>query len=127
LLLLISGGRLKFPQRAKLKRSGEFQRLKRDGVSFHGKFMLLSVLKAQPLAEARIGFITSRRVGQAVARNRVRRQLREIFRADRSCVLASYWLVVVARQRATTASFVELQAEWRVLAKRAAIFSVPIV
>lgn len=112
---------LRFPKTARLTRASEFQRLKREGVSFHGKFMVLSVLQNCSTDESRIGIITSRRVGDAVTRNRVRRRLREIVRADRPCWIQGCWMVIVARQRAANAAFEELRQEWRNLATRGAV------
>ncbi len=83
--------------------------------------MVLSVLKSLPQPMTRIGIITSRRVGGAVVRNRVRRRFREIVRVDRPQLISSCWLVLIARHRAAAASFAELRSEWRVMAERAAI------
>lgn len=112
---------LNFPKSARLQRAAEFARLKREGVSFHGKFMVLSVLESQPDTALRFGVITSRRVGGAVARNRVRRRLREIVRADRPAICAGRWCVIVARHAAATAAFDALRAEWRRLAARSGL------
>jgi ribonuclease P protein component len=112
-----------FPKSARLFRAAEFQRLKREGESFHGKFMVLSVLKNLPSAEVRVGLITSRRVGGAVVRNRVRRRLREIVRAARPQIQAGTWLTLIARQAAAQASFQHLSAEWQQLARRGAILA----
>lgn len=68
---------------------------------------------------ARVGIITSRKVGPATVRNRVRRRLREIVRADRSQLASGCWVVLVARARAADAPFAALRDEWRRLAKRA--------
>jgi ribonuclease P protein component len=90
--------------------------------------MVLGVLKDAPgAAGARIGIITSRRVGGAVERNRVRRRLREIFRLERLRVTPGVWLVLVARRQAVRASFDQLQAEWRQLAKRGGILEDPAI
>ena len=98
--------------------------MRRDGIAAHGKFMLVSVLqKAEPGA-ARVGIVTSRRVGGAVERNRVRRRLREIVRAERARLSPGMWLVIVARHRAVGAEFAELREEWLSLVRRAAA-SVP--
>ncbi len=90
-----------------------------EGAAFHGKFMLLSVLREAAPGGARIGIITSRRVGCAVERNRARRRLREIVRAEHARLLPGAWLVIVARQRAVEAEFAELREEWLRLAQRA--------
>ena len=112
---------LRFPKSARLARASEFQRMRRDGQSFHGKFFVLSVLKNLPTSEVRVGFITSRRVGGAVDRNRVRRRLREIVRAARPEIRGGTWLTLIARQAAASATFQNLTAEWRLLAQRSTI------
>jgi len=115
--------RHRFPKSARLARASEFARVKSDGVSCHGRFMVLSVLKDSPTAETRIGFITSRRIGGAVDRNRVRRRFREIIRMARPALQPSLWLVLIARRNAVEASFQSLQREWLQLAERASILT----
>ena len=114
---------LRFPKSARLTLTSEFQRMRREAQSFHGKFIVLSVLKNLPSTEVRIGLITSRRVGGAVARNLVRRRLREIVRAARPHIAAGTWLTLVARQAAARASLQHLAAEWQHLAERSFILA----
>ena len=115
--------RLRFPKTARLRRASEFSRLRSEGVSVHGKFMVLSVLRHDTTADARIGFITSRRVGGAVERSRVRRRLRELVRADRPRLAANCWLVLIARANAARAEFAQLRNEWRALAQRSGVLT----
>lgn len=111
---------LRFPKSARLRQSSDFARLRRAGLSFHGKYMVVSVLKSALVeGAARVGVITSRRVGGAVVRNRIRRRVREIIRHERASLVDGVWLVVIARQRAVDASYAELRAEWMALAQRA--------
>ena len=114
---------LRFPKSVRLFRASEFQRMRGDGAAFHGKLMLLSVLPDAAPGLARIGIITSRRVGGAVERNRARRRLREIVRAEHARLLPGAWLVIVVRQRAAGAEFAELREEWLRLARRAEILA----
>jgi ribonuclease P protein component len=124
---------LRFPKAARLTRASEFRRVKEQGQSFHGRFIVLNVLKiaepsqspSQPLQAARIGFITSRRVGSAVVRNRVRRRLRELARLKRPQLRDGVWLVLIARASAVQASFQALERDWSTLARRAAILQEP--
>ena len=97
--------------------------MRREGAALHGKFMMLSVLQDAALGSARIGIITSRRVGGAVERNRVRRRLREIVRADHGRLLQGAWLVIVARNRAVGAALAELREEWLRLVRSANILT----
>ncbi|SRR5260221_13248075 len=112
---------LRFPKSVRLSRASEFARLKREGVSFHGKLVVLSVLKAESGTDRRIGLITSRRVGGAVVRNRVRRRLREIVRALLPRMHGGLRLVIIARVAAAKAEFAALQADVMSLAQRSAI------
>ena len=110
---------LTFPKNARLSRAAEFAKVKAGGKAFPGKFMLLSVLAQAP--DTRIGIITSRKVGNAVKRNRVRRRLREIFRVGRMDVKTGFWIVLIARRAAVDATFESLKSEWLRLAARAGI------
>lgn len=112
---------LRFPKSARLFRASEFLRMRSEGASIHGKYMLLSVLTDVAPGAARIGIVTSRRVGGAVERNAVRRRLREIVRAELAHLLPGAWLVIVARHRAVDATFAELREEWLRLANRARV------
>ena len=58
----------------------------------------------------RIGVITSRRVGNAVKRNRARRLFREIFRRNQESLPKSCDLVIVVRSCYDVAGFEELQS-----------------
>jgi ribonuclease P protein component len=113
--------RFRFPKSARLTRSSEFAKVKNAGESCHGRLMVLSVLKTAE-CEPRIGLITSRRLGNAVKRNAVRRRLREIVRLERPRLKPGLWLVFVARKAAAGAPFEALREDWLRLAKRASIF-----
>lgn len=120
-----------------LKRSGDFRRVRESGTSFSGKWLVLGVWRAQPAAPeaaashpsnstptpqgVRFGLVTSRKVGGAVVRNRVRRRLRHIQREHHSQIRGNVWCVTVARFRAAQATFKELEEEWCKLAKRAGV------
>ena len=80
--------------------------------------MLLGVLKNDAESSQRIGIVTSRRIGNAVVRNRVRRRLREIVRAARPRLVTGLWLVIVAKVPSATALFATLEEEWAQLARR---------
>ena len=58
----------------------------------------------------RIGIITSRRVGNAVKRNRARRLFREIFRINQESLPENCDMVIVVRSCYEESGFKELQA-----------------
>src|SRR6266478_286634 len=112
---------LSFPKTRRLTRISEFAHVKQRGHCERGKFMVLGALAVQNSGASRVGFVTSRRLGRAVVRNRVRRRLREIVRNHQHEIVESRWVVIVARQSAARASYGELEDEWLRLAKRASI------
>ena len=76
----------RFPRRAHLRASAEFQAVFGGGTRFSGPLFRLQVLPASGEgAQARLGMTVSKRVDKrAAARNRIRRQIREAFRLQRA-------------------------------------------
>jgi len=66
----------------RLHRSAEFLRLQRRGIRLQAKHFVLYAGRIESLnsAHKRLGITVSRRVGNAVVRNRVKRHVRECFR-----------------------------------------------
>ena len=59
----------------------------------------------------RVGFTVSRKLGNAVTRNRVRRRLREIMRLHAGELHQGWDLILVARTRAVDADYGKLEAD----------------
>ena len=115
--------RLRFPKSRRLTRDSEFRRVRTEGKTVRGDVLTIGFLKnAESNATARAGFITSKRVGGAVVRNRTRRRLREIFRKHQHEVRGGIWIVTIASPRAARGTFRALEDEWLRLARRASIF-----
>lgn len=110
-----------FPKARRLTHPTQYERLKRDGVTHRGKHLTLSILPVENCGPWRAGFITSRRLGGAVDRNRVRRRLREIVRRHQHELREGFWLVLIARHEAAKARYSILEHEWLRLARRASI------
>jgi len=112
--------RLRFPKSVRLTASSEYTRVKKAGRAYHGRYMILGVYPER--ASTRFGFITSRRVGNAVLRNRLRRRLRELVRITQPRIRPGLWIVLVVRPAAGKASGDSLRAEFVALGQKAAIF-----
>jgi ribonuclease P protein component len=116
--------RFTFPKHRRLSSPSEFELVKKLGRVQRGKFLVLSVFEANDENSlCRAGFVTSRAIGRAVTRNRVRRRLREIVRKRQNEIAKGIWIVTIARASAADATLAELEAEWLRLAERASILT----
>ena len=91
-----------------LKMNYEFHRLYRKGKSAATPYLALYARQTKRPGN-RVGFTVSTKLGKAVKRNRVRRRLREIYRLHETELARGVDLVVVARGRAVTAAYRQLE------------------
>jgi ribonuclease P protein component len=117
----MSGSQLS-PRAKRLLKRADFERVRREGSFVRGNLLSIGCLKSDG-GQLRAGFVTSRRIGNAVVRNRVRRRLREIFRRHQERIYPSHDLVTVANPAGAKATFAQLEHEWLRLAKRNSILA----
>src|SRR5204863_8995864 len=108
-----------FSKARRLTRASEYELVKRDGQVRRGKLLIVNAAVVANSGLCRVGFITSRRLGNAVVRNRVRRRLREIVRQHQHDLGKDFWIVLIAKHNAANASYRALEDEWLRLARRA--------
>lgn len=80
----------------RLRRPFEFNRVRKHGRSWSTKLLVLVVLP-NDLEHNRYGFAVGRRVGNAVARNRAKRWMREAVRHLHPEIRKGYDMVIIAR------------------------------
>jgi ribonuclease P protein component len=119
--MMSTGRSFSFSKARRLTRASEYERVKREGLVRRGKLLTLSAIAVENSGPCRVGFITSRRLGNAVIRNRVRRRLREIVRRHQHDLRQDSWIVLIAKRDAANASYHALEDEWLRLARRASI------
>ena len=90
---------LEMPKRRRLSRSGEFDRVYRDGSSHATRYLVLYSFprKDDEARDVRLGVSVSRKVGGSVDRNKVKRTLREAFWALVESLPTEHDFVIVAR------------------------------
>jgi ribonuclease P protein component len=87
-------------KRGRLSRSGDFDRVYREGQSHSNRFLVLYAFPRgndQDRDGIRLGISVSRKVGGAVERNAVKRALREAFWSLDASLPAAHDFVLVAR------------------------------
>jgi ribonuclease P protein component len=85
-------------RRNRLSRSRDFDAVYRRGRSVSTRFLVLyAFAREEGEGESRLGIAIPRKVGGAVVRNRIKRQLRELWRARLDRLPANADFVLVAR------------------------------
>lgn len=110
----------------RLKRRAEFLRVAGRGRKLPAPGLVLQVLARDDAGPARLGFTVTKKVGNAVIRNRTRRRLKEAARL----VLAEHPvrgadLVLIGREATRTRPFPALQDDLRRALARAGLADTP--
>ncbi len=93
----------------RLRHSADFARSRRMGRIWRQPLLHLSVVP-NGLSHNRYGFITGKSIGGAVARNRVRRQLREALRNLHQQLRPGYDLVWITRNGIAAEPYIHIKA-----------------
>jgi ribonuclease P protein component len=107
----------------RLTDSSEFERVYKQGTAYRGQLFSVHAFPNE-LGTLRLGLSVSKKVGNAVIRNTLRRRMREIFAAAAGDAEGHRDLVISARPPAREATFEELRREFdRALRKLGAVGS----
>ena len=101
-------------KRYRLKKNKAFQYVYHRGRSAGCRDLVMLVARGKGV---KVGFSVSKKVGNAVTRNLVKRRLRECFRPVLGDVKSGLY-IIVARPSAATATFHSLQKDVRYLLKK---------
>jgi len=101
---------LGLPRHQRLRKSADVQRVQRSGTRIRLQRMLILYTRSES-EQTRVGFTVSRKVGNAVVRNRVKRWLREAVRHQISDIPSGVDVVVIVHPQAAEANLLLLSQE----------------
>lgn len=107
-----------FPKSSRLIKRSEFLAAQRFAQKFHTRSFLGLVVLSTDAQKSRIGITTSKKVGNAVQRNHIRRLIRESFRRHKLELLPGFDIVVIAKKNAALISNDAIFDELALLGKK---------
>lgn len=109
---------MRLPRTHSITEHSVFQNVRTAGVSKPGRFFVLGTLENPVLEGLHIGLITTKKIGNAVVRNRTRRYFRAVLVKHGDKLKEGRYLVFIARWRAKEADFFDIEKDFLKLAKR---------
>lgn len=95
----------------RLKRRADFLRVQSAGRKHHTRHFLIIVSRREGGAPSRVGITITKKVANAVGRNRVKRLVREVFRRERARFPMSSDVVFIAKDGSPELCYDEVLAE----------------
>ena len=101
-----------FPKAARLRKRPEFLKLSHTGRKIHTPNFIV-IFGKNERGESRLGITVSGKVGNAVARNKIKRLVREFFRRRRSALPQDLDVLVIAKKSAIDVPLSLVEGELR--------------
>jgi ribonuclease P protein component len=99
-----------FPKGERLLNRKDFVNLNRSGMRYRTEHFT-ALYKENGLKQTRLGITVSKRVGNAVKRNRIKRLVREFFRQNKESFLNGYDVNFIADKNAWHLVFKDIEKE----------------
>ena len=108
-----------------LRRNKEFRYVYRRGKSVSDKYFVLIYVKTKT-PHLKVGFSVSKKVGNAVCRNKLKRRMKEAFFSMLSDVSKKSLIVFVPRNNANTLEYTQILSSMGKLLKKAGLMEIKI-
>jgi len=102
----------------KLKKNYEFKKVYNEGRYYVEKYVVMYIIK-NGSASNRVGFSVSKKIGNSVVRNRVKRLMKEIYRKLAGNTKLGYDMVFTARVGSGSADYSKIEKNIISILKRA--------
>lgn len=118
----------KFRWEERLHSRRDFENVLRKGKKFfHPAFLVYIYERNDDTQSVRLGLITSRKVGNAVERNYVKRRSREVFRTTKHLLKPGVDIAILAKPQAVKLDFCSINIALCALWRKAEILDKPVL
>lgn len=93
----------------RLRKNKEYQFVYRRGKSYVSRLVVLYVLRRSSKQPTRIGFVTGKKIGCAVERNRCRRLMKEVYRLHQYELPSGFDLILIGRSALKHANYIQAE------------------
>ncbi|HEX7056506.1 MAG TPA: ribonuclease P protein component [Bacilli bacterium] len=107
----------------RLIKKADYNRVYKYGKSTTNHQFVLFVLRNNQIENFRLGISVSRKVGNAVVRNRVRRLVKEIVRSLKPCIAGHLDMILLARKPAAQMDFHQMEKSIVHVLKKASVYT----
>lgn len=107
----------------RIKKNKEFQDVFQHGKSTANRQFVVYVLDKQDVEHFRIGLSVSKKIGNAVVRNRVKRLIRQFFLEHKEAVDQKKDYVIIARKPVAEMNYQEVKGSLQHVLKRANVLT----
>ncbi|GAF66341.1 ribonuclease P [Bacillus sp. TS-2] len=94
----------------RIKKNDEFSLVFNEGVSIANRQFVIYALSKEGQELFRLGLSVSKKIGNAVTRNRVKRMIRAFFQENRERLHSHYDYVVIARKPVSNMTYSEVES-----------------
>ena len=113
---------MRLKRQIRMNSRSEFLRVRQEGKSYAGKYLVLGLLEDHQLSsQFKFGIIVTKNIGNAVTRNLVRRRIKGLLSSFCNSLEFSGYMVIIPRYRSKEASFQVLDSDWKSIVKKAGI------
>lgn len=106
----------------RIKKNADFQKIYKKGHSVANRQFVVYTYNNKEVDHFRLGISVSKKLGNAVLRNKIKRAIRENFKVHKSHILAKD-IIVIARQPAKDMTTLQIQSSLEHVLKIAKLFN----
>jgi len=104
----------------RINKKKDYNNIYKKGKKILGRYMVLFIIKGEG-SKNRYGFVTSKKIGNAVSRNRAKRRIRMVVKGNMKYVQDRFDVIIVARKSINEVSYSDLNRDYLSAMRKAGI------